>query len=196
MELIAGGTPFVSFPLKWHFEQRIHVAHRLARHGHARALEVEDATPDGVAEAIAGALAAPVDYGRSSRAGQLERPPASPSCSDPRTLAAMPYSTAEARQQLLDDLAHAVDEIGVALGALGDAYELVDERSGDQLEEELFRPVGLDLRRAQRTPQRLRRAHRAAAAALRARGRRAAVADGARPARHGARGARRGRPTS
>jgi predicted glycosyltransferase len=62
MELIAGGTPFVSFPLKRHFEQRIHVAHRLARHGHTRALEVEDATPDGVAEAIAGALAAPVDY--------------------------------------------------------------------------------------------------------------------------------------
>jgi pimeloyl-ACP methyl ester carboxylesterase/predicted glycosyltransferase len=62
MELIAGGTPFVSFPLKRHFEQRIHVAHRLARHGHTRALEVEDATPGGVAEAIAGALGTPVDY--------------------------------------------------------------------------------------------------------------------------------------
>jgi pimeloyl-ACP methyl ester carboxylesterase/predicted glycosyltransferase len=62
MELIAGGTPFVSFPLKRHFEQRIHVAHRLARHGHTRALEVEDATPDGVAGAIADALAAPVAY--------------------------------------------------------------------------------------------------------------------------------------
>jgi pimeloyl-ACP methyl ester carboxylesterase/predicted glycosyltransferase len=62
MELIAGGTPFVSFPLKRHFEQRIHVAHRLARHGHTRALEVEDATPGGVADAIADALAAPVAY--------------------------------------------------------------------------------------------------------------------------------------
>jgi pimeloyl-ACP methyl ester carboxylesterase/predicted glycosyltransferase len=62
MELIAGGTPFVSFPLKRHFEQRIHVAHRFARHGHTRALEVEDATPGGVAEAIASALAEPVDY--------------------------------------------------------------------------------------------------------------------------------------
>jgi UDP:flavonoid glycosyltransferase YjiC (YdhE family) len=69
MELIAGGTPFVSFPLKRHFEQRIHVAHRLARHGHTRALEVEDATPDGVAEAIAGALAAPVDYRRVEPGG-------------------------------------------------------------------------------------------------------------------------------
>ena len=62
MELIAGGTPFVSFPLKRHFEQRIHVAHRLERHGHTRALEVEDATPDGVAAAVAGALAEPVRY--------------------------------------------------------------------------------------------------------------------------------------
>jgi pimeloyl-ACP methyl ester carboxylesterase/predicted glycosyltransferase len=62
MELVAAGRPFVSFPLKRHFEQRIHVAHRLARHGHTRALEVEDATPDGVGEAIAAALGAPVDY--------------------------------------------------------------------------------------------------------------------------------------
>jgi pimeloyl-ACP methyl ester carboxylesterase/predicted glycosyltransferase len=62
MELVAAGTPFVSFPLKRHFEQRIHVAHRLARHGHTRALELEDATPDGVGEAIAGALGAPPNY--------------------------------------------------------------------------------------------------------------------------------------
>jgi pimeloyl-ACP methyl ester carboxylesterase/UDP:flavonoid glycosyltransferase YjiC (YdhE family) len=62
MELVAAGTPFVSFPLKRHFEQRIHVAHRLARHGHTRALELEDATPDGVGEAIAGALSTAPDY--------------------------------------------------------------------------------------------------------------------------------------
>ena len=62
MELVAAGTPFASFPLKRHFEQRIHVAHRLARHGHTRALEVEDATPEGVADAIADALRDPVDY--------------------------------------------------------------------------------------------------------------------------------------
>jgi pimeloyl-ACP methyl ester carboxylesterase/predicted glycosyltransferase len=76
MELIAAGTPFVSFPLKRHFEQRIHVAHRLARYGHTRALEVDDATPDGVAEAIASALATPVDYravepGGAARAAAL-----------------------------------------------------------------------------------------------------------------------------
>ena len=62
MELVAAGTPFVSFPLKRHFEQRIHVAHRLARHGHTRALELEDATPEGVGAAIAGALSVSPDY--------------------------------------------------------------------------------------------------------------------------------------
>jgi hypothetical protein len=63
----------------------------------------------------------------------------------------MAYSTAEARQQLLDDLAQAVDEIGVALAALGGAYELLDEQTADRLEEELFRPVQVAYGRAQRT---------------------------------------------
>jgi pimeloyl-ACP methyl ester carboxylesterase/predicted glycosyltransferase len=72
MELVAAGRPFVSFPLKRHFEQRIHVAHRLARHGHTRALEVEDATPGRLADAIADALAAPVAY-RPVAAGGAER---------------------------------------------------------------------------------------------------------------------------
>lgn len=63
----------------------------------------------------------------------------------------MAYSTAEAQQQLLDDLAHAVDEIGVALAALGGAYELLDEQTGERLEEELFRPVQAAYGRAQRT---------------------------------------------
>jgi hypothetical protein len=63
----------------------------------------------------------------------------------------MPYSTAEARQQLLDDLAHAIDEIGVALAALGAAYELLDEQTADRLEAELFRPVQVAYGRAQRT---------------------------------------------
>ena len=63
----------------------------------------------------------------------------------------MAYTTAEARQQMLDDLAHAVDELGVALAALGAAYELLDEQSGDRLEEQLFRPVQVAYARAQRT---------------------------------------------
>jgi hypothetical protein len=63
----------------------------------------------------------------------------------------MPYSTAEARQQLLDDLANAIDEIGAALAELGAAYELLDEQSADRLEAELFRPVQVAYARAQRT---------------------------------------------
>ena len=47
----------------------------------------------------------------------------------------------EARKRLLDTIAEAVEEIAVALGALGDAYEQLDEDSGDRLEATLFRPV-------------------------------------------------------
>jgi hypothetical protein len=53
----------------------------------------------------------------------------------------MAYTTSEARQQLLDTLAEAIDELGLALAYLGEAYEKLDERNGDRLEEELFRPV-------------------------------------------------------
>jgi len=63
----------------------------------------------------------------------------------------MAYVTAEARQRLLDDFAEAIDEIGGALAALGGAYELLDERTADRLEEELFRPIQVAYGRAQRT---------------------------------------------
>jgi hypothetical protein len=66
-------------------------------------------------------------------------------------LHAMPYTTADARQQLLDTLAEATDALGSALAALGEAYEQLDERSGDVLEQELFRPVQLAYGRARRT---------------------------------------------
>lgn len=59
--------------------------------------------------------------------------------------------SAQARQQLLDNLAEAVEEIGVALAALGDAYEQLDEHNADKLEEELFRPVQLAFGRGKRT---------------------------------------------
>jgi hypothetical protein len=63
----------------------------------------------------------------------------------------MAYVTREAREELLDIIAEATDEIGVALAALGAAYELLDERSGDRLEEQLFRPVQVAYGRAKRT---------------------------------------------
>jgi hypothetical protein len=62
----------------------------------------------------------------------------------------MAYTTAEARQELLDAFAEAIEHIAVALGALGAAYEQLDERNADRLEEELFGPVQLAYGRAKR----------------------------------------------
>lgn len=53
MELTAAGRPFLYIPLRHHFEQNIHVAHRLRRHGAGRRLDFDDLTPDVLAEAIA-----------------------------------------------------------------------------------------------------------------------------------------------
>jgi hypothetical protein len=61
------------------------------------------------------------------------------------------YDTREAREELLDDLAEATDSLAVALAALGEAYEQLDERTADTLEEQLFGPVQKAYGRAQRT---------------------------------------------
>ena len=53
----------------------------------------------------------------------------------------MAYTSAEGRQELLDGFAEAIESIGHALAALGAAYEQLDERNADRLEEELFGPV-------------------------------------------------------
>ena len=63
----------------------------------------------------------------------------------------MAYVAAEARQQLVDDLGRAVDELNMALAALGAAYEQLDEQSADRLEEQLFRPVQAAYAAARRT---------------------------------------------
>ncbi|MCW3024929.1 MAG: hypothetical protein JWM29_361, partial [Solirubrobacterales bacterium] len=39
----------------------------------------------------------------------------------------MPYTTADARQQLLDTLADATEQLGSAVAALSEAYEALDE---------------------------------------------------------------------
>jgi hypothetical protein len=62
----------------------------------------------------------------------------------------MVQTTAEARQQLLDAIAQATDEIGRALSWLGAAYEQLDETRADELEEQLFRPVQLAYGRGRR----------------------------------------------
>ena len=53
----------------------------------------------------------------------------------------MSYSAAEARRQLLDDVAEATDQLALAVAALTEAYEELDEQTADRLEAELFRPV-------------------------------------------------------
>jgi predicted glycosyltransferase len=62
MELIAAGRPFVSVPLRGHFEQLGHVRHRLERHGHRRIVTADEATPERLADELAAALAAPPAY--------------------------------------------------------------------------------------------------------------------------------------
>jgi hypothetical protein len=61
------------------------------------------------------------------------------------------YTTAEGKERILDDLAEATDQLALAVARLGEAYELLDERHGDELEQVLFRPVQLAYGRAQRT---------------------------------------------
>jgi len=63
----------------------------------------------------------------------------------------MAYTTAEARHQLLDTLAEAIEALGFAIASLGEAYEKLDEQNGDRLEEELFRPVQAAYGRAKLT---------------------------------------------
>ena len=62
MELTAAGRPFLYFPLLHHFEQQRHVAHRLDRHRAGVRMDYATATPESIGEALADALARPVDY--------------------------------------------------------------------------------------------------------------------------------------
>ncbi len=63
----------------------------------------------------------------------------------------MTYTMVEGREKVLSDVAVAVEQIAVALAALGEAYEQLDEHHADVLEEQLFRPVQLAYGRAKRT---------------------------------------------
>lgn len=63
----------------------------------------------------------------------------------------MTYDAGEAREELLDAVGEAADQLAVALAELGAAYDLLDETTADQLEEDLFRPVQLAYGRAKRT---------------------------------------------
>jgi predicted glycosyltransferase len=76
MELTAAGTPFLYFPLKNHFEQNFHVAHRLDRYGAGRRMEFAISTPDMIAEAMLSALGTrptfkPVEADGAARAARM-----------------------------------------------------------------------------------------------------------------------------
>jgi pimeloyl-ACP methyl ester carboxylesterase/predicted glycosyltransferase len=76
MELTAAGTPFLYFPLKDHFEQNFHVAHRLDRYGAGRRMEFATSTPDSIAEAMLAALQTtagfkPVEADGAERAARM-----------------------------------------------------------------------------------------------------------------------------
>ncbi len=62
MELAAAGTPFLYFPLKNHFEQNFHVAHRLDQYGAGRRMEYRSSDPDRIATAMVEELARPVAF--------------------------------------------------------------------------------------------------------------------------------------
>jgi len=62
MELTAAGRPFLYFPLRHHFEQQVHVRHRLERHRAGRAMSYETADPETLAAALVEELSRDPDY--------------------------------------------------------------------------------------------------------------------------------------
>src|SRR5579862_1256107 len=76
MELTANRRPFIYFPLRHHFEQNLHVRHRLQRYRAGRCMNYAEETSAMIAEAIAQEIHRPVDYlpvetGGASRAAAL-----------------------------------------------------------------------------------------------------------------------------
>jgi pimeloyl-ACP methyl ester carboxylesterase/predicted glycosyltransferase len=73
MELTAARRPFLYFPLRRHFEQNVHVPHRLDRYGAGRRMDYARDGPEEIAAGIAQALARPfagasVETGGAARA--------------------------------------------------------------------------------------------------------------------------------
>jgi hypothetical protein len=50
-------------------------------------------------------------------------------------------TTREAREQILDELAAALDQLALAVACLGEAFELLDDATAERLEAHLFRPA-------------------------------------------------------
>ena len=76
MELTAAGTPFLYFPLRNHFEQNFHVAHRLDQYNAGRKMIFAESNPDVIAEAMVEELGKskgflPVEAGGAKRAASM-----------------------------------------------------------------------------------------------------------------------------
>lgn len=63
----------------------------------------------------------------------------------------MAYTQTEAREQILEGLVGAIDEIGVALACVTAAYEQLDDQSAERLEDRVFGPVQRAYGKAKRT---------------------------------------------
>ena len=85
MELTANRRPFIYFPLERHFEQNLHVRHRLERYRAGRRMDYDDSPPEAIAAAIAQEIGTRGRLPRRSRATAPRAPPhSSPnSCSRP-----------------------------------------------------------------------------------------------------------------
>jgi pimeloyl-ACP methyl ester carboxylesterase/predicted glycosyltransferase len=62
MELVALQRPFLSFPLRNHFEQCVHVRRRLANYEADQTVDYREVTPEALAERALAAMHAPVRY--------------------------------------------------------------------------------------------------------------------------------------
>jgi hypothetical protein len=62
----------------------------------------------------------------------------------------MAITTQEAREQILEELAGAVESLALAVACLGAAYEGLSVQTGDRLESDLYRPVQRAYGRAMR----------------------------------------------
>ena len=76
MELAAAGTPFLYFPLRNHFEQNVHVAHRLDQYGAGRKLIFGESDADRIAATMVEEIARPpafrqVEQGGATRAAEM-----------------------------------------------------------------------------------------------------------------------------
>jgi hypothetical protein len=63
----------------------------------------------------------------------------------------MSFTNAEGRQQLLGDVIEAAGDLARSIACLTEAYEALDEQTGDRLEEQMFRPVQAAFGRVTRT---------------------------------------------